>query len=89
MRVSYSPQFNVNRVTYSVSGEVITATIGNASDAFDLSVLKPGDRVTDAETTLPVNPLVSAERQADGTLDVMLLYTYGHGEPNHRDAEVL
>lgn len=89
MNVTYSPQRNDNKVAYAVSGEVITATIGPDSDTFDLSVLQPGDRVTDVQTTLPYSPLISAERKADGSLDVVLLYTYAPDEPNEKAPEVL
>lgn len=90
MNVSYSPQFNPNNgVTYTFSGETITASVGDASDTFDLSGLQPGDRAANVDTTLPYNPLISAERKADGTLEVVLLYTYGPGEPNEKAPEVV
>ena len=89
INVTYSPQFNDNPVSYAWNGEALTVTIDGQTDTFDLSALQPGDRVTGADTTLPYNPLISAERKSDGTLEVVLLYTYGPGEPNEKASEVL
>ncbi len=77
MQVKFSPQRNDNRIEYGFSGEVITATIGEKTDTFNFSVVPDGQAVVyNIETTLPINPIVSAKR-TDGMLSVELLNFIG------------
>jgi hypothetical protein len=62
-------------VSYTFSGESVTATIDGVSDTFDLSALPEGAELTAVETELPANPLVSA-RRGGGVLEVVLLRWY-------------
>lgn len=72
MRVLYSPQFGARRITYGFAGETVTATLDTGeSDSFDFSTL-PDGRAEGITTTLPVQPIVSAERIA-GELHLELL----------------
>jgi len=89
IHINYSPQRSDNPVSYSWAAEVLTATIGSASDTFDFSALKLGDKMTATETNLPYNPVISAARAQDGSLDVVLLYTYGKDEKNAKNPEVI
>lgn len=76
MKVRYSPQFSTRRITYSFDGEIITATLDSGeSDSFDFSTL-PDGRADGIESTLPVQPIISAERIA-GVLQLELLKYIG------------
>ena len=92
IHVTYSPQFNDSiPVTYSWTGDALTAAIGDTSDTFDFSGLQSGDSVDTStiDTTLPYVPVVAAERLSDGTLNVTLLYTYNSDEPNSKASETI
>src|SRR5690606_40313482 len=75
MRVLFSPQRSDDQIEYSFSGETITATIDEQSDTFDFSQMPDGEMV-EVETTLPVNPIISA-RRTNGVLEVVLLNFIG------------
>lgn len=79
MRIKYNPQRSDNRLNYTFDGEVIHCIyIENGEkwrDTFDFSTL-PNGKLTDLSTTLPINPIISAER-VDGELKVELLYFHG------------
>ena len=79
MRVLFSPQRSDQRIVYSFSGETITATIGEQTDTFDFSQMPDGEMV-EVETTLPVNPIISA-RRTNGVLEVVLLNFIGPDAP--------
>jgi hypothetical protein len=67
MKVYLSPQVNPKeKIIYSFDGEVITATLNGMTDTFDFTDMPIGVMDGDAETTLPVSPIVSAERKEDG-----------------------
>jgi hypothetical protein len=77
MRVLYSPQVNQGKkITYKFLGETITATLDGVSDTFDFSGMPDGSAVN-FETTLLVNPIISAER-VNGVLSVELLNFIDH-----------
>jgi hypothetical protein len=76
IRLLYSPQFSARRIEYQLEGEVITATLDSGeSDTLDFSGL-PDGRAETINSTLPVNPIVSAERKA-GILQLELLKFIG------------
>jgi hypothetical protein len=77
MKILFSPQIMAKedqQITYEFGNDVIIATIGDVTDIFDFSGLPDGivDRISDIETTLPVNPIQRVER-IDGVLYVTLL----------------
>lgn len=79
MRIRYIPQRNDNTLEYQFDGEVITATYNKEiTDIFDFSILEEGDKadVQNIETTLPVNPIISATRE-NGEVKVELLKYHG------------
>lgn len=76
MKRRYSPQFSTRRISYAFDGEIITATLDTGeSDVFDFTDL-PDGRAEEVQTTLPVNPIVSAER-VSGELRLELLNFIG------------
>lgn len=77
MKVLFSPQRSDESIEYRFEGEKIKATIGNITDIFDFTSFPDGmAKVEEIETTLPINPIISAER-IDGELRVVLLYYHG------------
>lgn len=75
MMIKYSPQFSDREIEYVFEGEKITAIFNGESDTFDFSQFADG-HVDNIETTLPFNPIISAER-VDGVLYVELLNFIG------------
>lgn len=76
MKLKYSPQFGVRRIDYELAGEVLAATLDTGeTDVFDFLGL-PDGRAEGIETTLPVQPIVTAERVA-GVLQLELLKYIG------------
>lgn len=78
MRILFSPQVPAvegQRIHYTFGDDVITAEIGGQTDTFDFSEMPDGEAV-DIETTLPVNPIISA-RKTNGVLEVILLNFIG------------
>jgi len=74
IKVYFSPQVSERQIEYSFYGEAVTAKIGDTEDIFDFSTLPDGelDRGREIESTLPVNPIISA-RRIDGILHLELL----------------
>lgn len=83
MRIKCSPQRSDVPLSYQISGDIITATLGGQSDVFDFTEL-PAGRAAIIESTLDPCPVLAAERTADGELLVTLLKHHGpnasHGE---------
>lgn len=75
MNVLFSPQRNDDVLRYEFDGEVITAYLNGERDVFDFSQVPEG-KLKAVETTLPINPIVSAERK-EGVLYVELLNFIG------------
>lgn len=75
MQVLYSPQRSDNALRYEFDGEVITVYLNDEQDMFDFSQVPEG-KLKAVETTLPINPIVSAERK-EGVLYVELLNFIG------------
>ena len=71
MKVLFSPQVNDEIIEYNFEDEKITAIYKGESDTFDFSNF-PDGKAENIETSLPVNPIVSAERK-NGELYVVLL----------------
>jgi hypothetical protein len=73
MYVLMSPQVDDTRtIHYRFVDETITVTLGSVTDIFDFNGLPVGE-VGSIETTLSVNPIVHAERKADGQMYVELI----------------
>ena len=79
MQIRYIPQRNDNTLEYQFDGEVITVTYNGETDTFDFSILEEGDKADaqNIETTLPVNPIISARRE-NGEVKVELLKYHGN-----------
>lgn len=74
MKIYLSPQVNhVDKIIYSFAGDVITVNYNGEVDVFDFTLLPVG--VMDSvETELPINPIIHAERKADGLYVTLLNY---------------
>lgn len=75
MRILYSPQRHDDVIEYVFENDIIHATHNGQTDTFDFSQMPDGE-ATSIETTLPVNPILSA-RRVDGVLEVVLLKWIG------------
>jgi hypothetical protein len=74
MKILFSPQINqAVKLNYKFSGEVVTVTYGSMIDSFDFSDMPIGI-LDSVETTLPVNPIIQAERKDDGLYVTLLNY---------------
>lgn len=76
MQVLYSPQRNDSVIDYEFQNDTITVTYQGQSEMFDFSTMPDGTVVNEIETSLPINPIVRAER-TDGVLSVVLLKFHG------------
>lgn len=88
MKILFSPQIMAEedqQITYEFGDDVIIATIGDVTDVFDFSEFPDGilDRVSDIETTLPVNPIQGVRRE-NGVLYVILLRWFPEGTPEEK-----
>jgi hypothetical protein len=75
MNILYSPIRADFEITYTFANDSITATIAGQSDTFDFSAI-PNGILNEIITTLPHNPIISAERK-EGVLSVVLLNPIG------------
>lgn len=75
MRVFLSPQVSDMKIEYTFENEVITANYNGEVDEFDFSGMPDGE-MGEIETTLPVNPILSASK-INGILSVELLNYIG------------
>ena len=79
MKIRYIPQRNDGNLEYSFEGEKVIAVYNDITDEFDFSHFEEGDKadVQNIETTLPVNPIISATRE-NGEVKVELLKYHGN-----------
>lgn len=80
MKLLLSPQRPVNgedKINYEFGNDIVTATYKGVTDTFDFSGM-PDGRAENINTTLEVNPIISAERK-DGVLYVKLVNYIGEG----------
>lgn len=77
MMVLYSPQLNeIDNLTYQFDGDKITATFNGQTDVFDFTSVPQG-QVSSITSTLPINPVLSAQRDSNNVLHVKLLNFIG------------
>jgi hypothetical protein len=81
MKYLYSPQRSDDRLHYTFEQDIIHVAFikqnGNVySDSFDFTAFTEDGVATEINTTLPVQPILSAKRE-DGELYVELLYYHG------------
>ena len=82
MRVLFSPQVPAvegQQIRYTFDNDVIVVEIDGQTDVFDFSEM-PDGMATNIETTLPINPILSA-RRVGGVLEVVLLNWIGPDAP--------
>lgn len=86
LNIIYSPIRADYNFIYTIQNETITALIEGEGltgeglqDTFDFSAM-PDGRIEGITTTLPYNPILSAER-IDGVLTVVLFKTHGNDAP--------
>lgn len=73
MRIYFSPIVWDKEIVYTFDNDKITATYEGTTDTFDFTGMPDGQLdLSTLETTLEVNPIMSAER-VDGVLYVELL----------------
>lgn len=76
MKAILTPQFGRGAIfSYRAEGDVLHVSSGLLSDTFDFTNM-PDGVANSIETTLPVNPIVHAER-INGELNVTLIHWYG------------
>jgi hypothetical protein len=71
MKIFLSPQRSDRKIEYKFEKEKITVTTDDMSDTFDFSSM-PDGIMYEVETTLDINPIISAKR-LEGVLYVELL----------------
>lgn len=84
MNIEYTPQRSDNILSYEADGDVLTVTCTQRGqqhqDTFDFSGVPDGELDREQiETTLPVQPILSAKKE-NGELTVRVLRWYGKDE---------
>ena len=75
MQIKYSPCRSDDSLAYTFEGEKVTAIYNGQVDVFDFTEM-PDGVAENIETTLPLNPIISAKRE-EGILYLELLYFHG------------
>ena len=75
MKIKFSPQVHTEKIEYTFQGDTITATYQEQTEIFDFEGM-PNGILTEVETNLPINPILSAKKE-DGVLYVELLNFIG------------
>jgi hypothetical protein len=83
MQIKYSPCRSDNKLTYTFDGEKVIVNYNGQEDIFDFTEM-PDGVAENIETTLPLNPIISAKRE-EGILYLELLYFHG---PNATHEEI-
>lgn len=76
MKYLYSPQVSDKEINFAFDGEKVTVNLNGEFDEFDFTMLPEGAELTEVETTLPINPIISATRK-NGVVEVVLLKFIG------------
>lgn len=77
MQIKYSPVRSDDVINYTFEGEIITVEHSGIEDTFDFSGFTDGQSdVSEFETELPFNPIISAKRE-NGELFVELINYIG------------
>lgn len=74
MKLILTPQRSDIKFSYNLEGDIISVTHDDISDTFDFSGL-PDGIVSNIETILPINPVISAVKE-NGVLTVKMLAFY-------------
>jgi hypothetical protein len=82
MQIKYSPCRSDDSLVYTFDGEKVIANFNGQVDVFDFTGM-PDGKAENIETTLPIDPILSAERR-DGVLYLELLYFHG-SNPTHEE----
>ena len=73
MKIKYSPQVNnINNVSYSFKGDIITAIVDGQTDTFDFSSMSNDSVATEIESSLLVKVITMASKDENGELWVTL-----------------
>jgi hypothetical protein len=82
MWIKYSPCRSDDNLVYTFDGEKVIANFNGQVDVFDFTEM-PDGKAENIETTLPLNPIISAKRE-EGILYLELLYFHGPN-PTHEE----
>lgn len=73
-------QGSEHKISYGVSGDILTVTVDGVLDWIDFSQYPDGEcKVSDVETILPINPFLSIKKH-EGATEVELAIFYGNDE---------
>ena len=74
-----TPQRADIKAEYTVNNDVLTVMIGDIKETFDFAELEEGIAEEIIAETLPVNPIISAEKIGE-TLNIKVIRFYGEDE---------
>ena len=74
-----TPQRADIKAEYTVNNDVLTVMIGYIKETFDFTELEEGIAEEIIAETLPVNPIISAEKIGE-TLNIKVIRFYGEDE---------
>ena len=79
IKIIETPQYSSFKYTYEIKGEVLTLTMNEETEVFDLTDLEDGKAESIELETLPINPVVSIEKTGE-VIEVTLIRFYDSGE---------
>lgn len=81
INLSYIPQRADIKAEYIVENDILTATINDVTETFDFTGLSEGRAEEIIAETLPINPIIKAEKTGDVVnVSVIRFYTIDEKE---------
>ena len=79
IKIIETPQYAPFKYTYEIKGDVLTLTMNEETEVFDLTDLEDGKAESIELEVLPINPIVSIEKTGE-VIEVTLIRFYDSGE---------
>lgn len=79
INLTYTPQRANYKAEYIINNDILTVKIGDVQEVFDFTGLEEGIAEEIITETLPINPIISAEKIGD-TINVKVIRFYGEDE---------
>ena len=79
IKIIETPQYSPFKYTYEIKGDVLTLTMDEETEVFDLTELEDGKAESIELEVLPINPVVSIEKAGE-VIEVTLIRFYDNDE---------
>ncbi len=79
IKILETPQFAPFKYAYEIKGDILTLTMNEETEVFDLTELEDGKAESIELEVLPINPVISIEKVGE-VIEVKLIRFYGDDE---------